>query len=82
MNTDVKQLGEKNEDPQDTLEGLREELRAQRIEQKATLAKLKRTTYLACEIAKKGTTYFNRDALLSKLEKESGESCPTLPTVE
>jgi len=63
--------------PDESLEVLRAKLKAQRVAQKACLAKHKRTTFMAVETAKKGTTFYDAKALREKLaEDEPDEATP------
>lgn len=70
MSLDVPTPQNSNDDPQDSLEGLRAKLKEQRAEQKASLAKHKQTTFLAVETAKKGTTFLDRSRLIDELKAE------------
>ena len=58
------------------LEALRAKLKAQRAVQKASLAKHKRTTFMAVETAQKGTTYFDPAKLKAKLDEEGEQDDP------
>ena len=73
MNLDTPTPASSDDDTsQDSLEDLRAKLAKQRAHQKATLAKHKRTTFLACEQAKKGTTFYDA-AKIQALLDEDGE---------
>ena len=55
---------------EDSLEGLRAKLKAQRVAQKESLAKHKRTTFMVVETAKKGTTFYDAKKLRESLEED------------
>jgi len=61
----------------DSLEALRAQLKAQRVEQKQSLAKHKRTTFLAVETAKKGTTFYDAVKLREALVADEDEDAST-----
>jgi len=60
--------------PEESLEALREKLRAQRVTQKACLVRHKKTTFLAVETVRKGTTFFDPEALREKLDEDEDET--------
>ena len=64
---------EEKEDAGDSLEALREKLKLQREQQKACLAKQKRTTFLAVETARRGTTFYDLKKLQEELKLEEIE---------
>jgi hypothetical protein len=74
MSLDIPTPPSSDETPDESLEMLRAKLKKQRAAQKACLAKHKRTTFLAVEVAKKGTTFFDPEKLREKLEDEEDVS--------
>jgi len=69
-----------SKDEGDSLKELRAQLKAQRIEQKQSLAKHKRTTFLAVETAKKGTTFYNAAKLREALALEEDDAADEAET--
>jgi hypothetical protein len=70
-NTPV-QPSDADEGGQDSLEALRQELKEQRVKRKACLERQKKTTFVAVESAKKGTTYYDVDKVRKALESDEG----------
>jgi len=62
-----------NDGADDNLESLREKLRAQRAQQRASLEKHKKTTFSAVESARKGTSYFDAKRIQEILDEEEDE---------
>jgi hypothetical protein len=58
----------------ESLEALRAKLKEQRIAQRACLAKHKRTTFLAVETARKGTTFYDAKKIRESLAAEEDEA--------
>ena len=69
-------IGEDGTD--ESLETLRAKLKAQRVEQKASLAKLKQTTFMAVESAKQGTTFYERSTLEAALAEDEEGTDPSM----
>ena len=65
--------GASSGDSDDSLEALRAKLKEQRAEQKACLAKHKKTTFLAVETARRGTTHLDLKRIHAALEDDSDD---------
>jgi hypothetical protein len=57
---------------QDSLEALRQELKEQRAKRKACLERQKKTTFVATESAKRGTTFYDAERIRKSLEADEG----------
>jgi hypothetical protein len=68
-NTPV-QPSDADDSDQASLEALREELKEQRVKRKACLERQKRTTFVATESAKRGTTFYDAEKLRKALEAD------------
>ena len=73
-NLDTPTPDQGDDTPGDSLEALRAQLIAQRVRQKASLAKHKRTTCLAVETAARGTTYYDPEKLKEKLLEQEQDA--------
>ena len=55
------------DEPDESLEALKAKLKAQRVAQKACLAKHKRTSFMVVETAMRGTTFYDAKTLRERL---------------
>jgi len=76
MNLDIPTPPSSEDESDESLTALRAKLKAQRVEQKACLAKHKRTTFMVVETARQGTTCYNAEKLREALAEEEPEEEP------